>query len=26
VAGTIDIDETTARALFTLVHALHVRL
>ena len=26
LAGTIDIDETTARRLFTLVHALHVRL
>ena len=25
LAGTIDIDETTARQLFTLVHALHVR-
>ena len=26
LAGTIDIDETTARRFFTLVHALHVRL
>ena len=26
LAGTIDFDETTARRLFTLVHALHVRL
>ena len=25
LAGSIDIDETTARQLFTLVHALHVR-
>ena len=25
LAGSIDIDETTARRLFTLVHALHVR-
>ena len=26
LAGTIDVDEATARRLFTLVHALHVRL
>ncbi len=26
LAGTIDIDDATARRLFTLVHALHMRL
>ena len=26
LAGTIDIDDTTARRLFTLVYALHVRV